>query len=226
MPIALAVLSPCRLFEGLSPELVKPWADRMRLVSLRRREAVTTVSGEPFDGLGVVLSGAVQSIDSTGDGREVALATAVALEPFGLAELLASRARVGHWMASAPSTAVGLLARRDALELFAEPALALRAASRLAQQVCDVQSLQKVLTVHPVSARVCAWLRWQGEGTQGVVQVPTHAELAWQLNTTRESVTRVFQKLFSDGVIARAESGWRIADWAALTEGSQPRSRE
>jgi predicted transcriptional regulator len=56
--------------------------------------------------------------------------------------------------------------------------------------------------------------------------VPTHAELAWHLNTTRESVTRVFQKLFSDGVIAREESGWRIADWSALTEGSRPRSRE
>jgi CRP-like cAMP-binding protein len=226
MPIALAVLTPCSLFTGLPPEVVKPWADRMRLVSVRRREAVTTESGEPFDGLGIVLSGAVQSIDLTGDGREVALATAAAHEPFGLAELLASRVTPGHWMASNPSTAVGLLTSRDALEMLAEPVFALRAASRLAQHVCDVQSLQKVLTVHPVSARVCAWLRWQGEGAAGVVQVPTHAELAWHLNTTRESVTRVFQKLFSDGVIAREESGWRIADWSALTEGSRPRSRE
>ena len=75
-----------------------------------------------------------------------------------------------------------------------------------------------MLTVHPVSARVCAWLLWKHDGTTGMVEVPTHAELAWQLNTTRESVTRVMQKLVQDGLIERRDEHWRISSEAALAE--------
>lgn len=221
MPVALAVLTQCPLFAGLSAELSRFCADQTRLVSLRRREALANVDGSPFDGLGIVLAGSVQALDLTGDGREVALATALPFEAFGLAELLAARMTPKNWLATASSTTVGLIPREAAREAFTRPELAWRAASDLAQRVCDTQSLQKVLTVHPVSARVCAWLLWQWDEATGLVDVPTHAELAWQLNTTRESVTRVLQKLVQDGVVERQQERWRVLwpeglkDWAS-----------
>jgi CRP-like cAMP-binding protein len=116
--------------------------------------------------------------------------------------------------------------RDSALQAFNKPELLGRAAALLAQRVCDAQSLQKVLAVHPVNARVCAWLEWQQDAHGGRVTVPTHAELAWQLNTTRESVTRVFQKLSADGVLERDGDRWRIAMPEVLAEWAFGRTRE
>lgn len=218
MPVALAVLSQCPLFAGLPPEATRACAESAKLVSLRRREALLGIDGAPFDGLGIVLAGAVQAVDLTGDGREVALVTVLPFEAFGLAELLAPRAKALNWLAAQASTTVGLIGRETAREAFGRAELALRAAASLAQRVCDTQSLQKVLTVHPVSARVCAWLLWKHDGRTGLVDVPTHAELAWQLNTTRESVTRVMQKLVQDGLIERQDEQWRVTAEAALAD--------
>jgi CRP-like cAMP-binding protein len=229
MPLAVAVLTQCALFSGLTPELTRFCAEHMQLVTLRRREAIADGArggGSAFTGLGVVLGGAVQAVDLTGDGREAALVTTLPFECFGLAELLAPRGQALTWMASATSTAVGLMDREAALQAFSKPELLMRAAALLAQRVCDAHSLQKVLAVHPVSARVCAWLEWQREGERGGVTVPTHAELAWQLNTTRESVTRVFQKLIADGVLERDGDRWRIAMPDLLADWACGRSRE
>ena len=229
MPLALAVLTQCSMFSGLTPELTRFCAEHMQLVTLRRREVITNGAGageSNFTGLGVVLSGAVQAVDLTGDGREAALVTALPYECFGLAELLAPRGQAMTWMASAASTVVGLMDREAALQAFSKTELLLRAAALLAQRVCDAHSLQKVMTVHPVSARVCAWLEWQQDGAPGGLAVPTHAELAWQLNTTRESVTRVFQKLAADGVLKRDGDRWKIAMPKVLADWARGRGRD
>ena len=145
---------------------------------------------------------------------------------FRSAELLAARSLPVTWMAAAAGTTVGLLSREPAMALLHQPEVALRAAQSLAQRVCDTRGLQKVLTIHPVSARVCAWLNLQRTPGKGVVQVPTHAELAWQLNTTRESVTRVFQRLQADGVIQRDGDIWQLAGSEVLEDWIKNRIRE
>lgn len=217
MPVSPAVLTLCPLFSELAPELLRPIAEQMQMLPLRRREALNGGQAA-FDGLGVVLSGQVQAVDETADGREVALITAGANDVFGLPELLARSASPLVWMASAPGTTVALLRREVALGALQKGELSFRAATLLAQRVCDTLSLQKVLTVHPVAARVCAWLMWQAKPPEWMLQIPTHAELAWQLNTTRESVTRVLQKLLADGVLGRSDAGWTIAQPDVLQE--------
>ena len=226
MPVALAVLTQCPLFAGLPVDLTRFCAEQARLASLRRREALVNGDSGGFSGLGVVLAGSVQAVDLTGDGREVALVTALPYEAFGLAELLAERAQPLNWLSVSSSTMVALIERDAAREALKHPELALRVASALAQRVCDAQHLQKVLTVHPVSARVCAWLLMQHDAQTGQVEVPTHAELAWLLNTTRESVTRVMQRLLNDGLIERQEAGWRVTSASAVNEWARARGRE
>jgi len=198
-------------------------ASEMSLRNLRRREVLGAGAG--FAGLGVVLSGTIQAVDTTADGREVAMLTMGVNEVFGMAELLASRALPLTWMAGTTGTAVALLPERSARVVLEHPALAMKAARVLAQQVCDAQGWQKVRSMHPVGTRVAAWVNWQMAG-DGALKVPTHAELAWQLNTTRESVTRVFQRLVADGVVCREGEGWRVANAAALGDWLSGRPKE
>jgi CRP/FNR family transcriptional regulator, cyclic AMP receptor protein len=148
------------------------------------------------------------------DGREVALST---IEPggmFGQATLLARRPVELTWVAPSLTT-LAVMTQADALTLIEDPLMSLRLARDLAQQVCDSIGWQKILSVSPVSARVCSWLLWHfGNSNQGTF--PTHAELAWRLNTTRESVTRTLQRLLADDVLRREGEFWHLANREGL----------
>jgi len=189
-------------------------AEKMQIASLRRREVLGGKAG--FDGLAVVLSGVVQSVEETSDGREVVLASIGQHQALGLAELLAQPLALPTWIAGSPGTSVGLLERQHSLEVLRRPELTWGVARALAQRICDLQGMQKILSIHSVPARLAAWLRWQCGGKDADVKLPTHAELAWQLNTTRESVTRILQRLTTDGLLQRQGEVWRVVNADAL----------
>ncbi len=103
--------------------------------------------------------------------------------------------------------------------------MGLVAARDLADQVSEYLGWQKILAVTPLSARVCAWALWAADG-QPALDIPKHAELAWRLNTTRESITRTFQKLLGDGLLRRDGDAWTIADRHALAQMAMGDQRE
>jgi len=117
------------------------------------------------------------------------------------------------------ATTVALLPRARALWLLEQPEIATCAARLLAQQVSDLLDMQKLQAIHSVNARVCAWLYRQCLRS-ALLRLPTHGELAVQLNTTRESVTRLLQRLQSDEVMRREGEFWQVLrpgvlqDWA------------
>jgi CRP-like cAMP-binding protein len=219
MPVSMAVLVQCPLFAELPTLQLGAVAERMQIVSLRRREVLGGESG--FKGLGVVLSGSLQSVDETTDGREVVLTSVEPNQPFGVAELLADALSPPTWVAAGNATAVGTLDRASSQEVLRRPELAWAVARSLAQRVCDMQGMQKILSIHSVPARLAAWLHWQCRGQDLEIRLPTHAELAWQLNTTRESVTRVLQRLSSDGLLVRDGDLWRVRQAPALASWGQ-----
>lgn len=188
-------------------------AQQMVILELKKRE-ILLVNGNPFRGLGVVLQGRIQAMDYTVDGREVALTTVEQSEAFGQANLLATRPVDLTWVAMNGCT-VAVMPQQAALDLFKNTEMSLRVASDLAQQVCEFLSWQKILSVHPISARVCAWLCWAADGQDNVL-VPRHAELAWRLSTTRESITRTLQKLQTEKIIRREGDDWMIENQTAL----------
>ena len=187
----------------------------MDIVNLKRREVLMR-GGRGFNGLGVVLQGRLQAMDRTLDGREVALQTIEEREAFGQAGLLARRPVELTWVAAAPSS-VAVMSADQARRLLETTVLGLMAARDLADQVSDQLGWQKLLAVTPISARVCAWACWASAGRE-TLDIPKHAELAWRLNTTRESITRTFQKLLADGLLARDGEVWLIADAPALAQ--------
>jgi CRP/FNR family cyclic AMP-dependent transcriptional regulator len=223
MPVTDWALRGCRLFATAPDDVVKQACELMDIVNLKRREVLTR-GGKGFRGLGVVLTGRLQAMDRTLDGREVALQTVEALEAFGQASLLASRPIELTWVAAVPS-AVAVMRAENARQLLESPAMAIATGKDLADQVCGHLGWQKMLSVTPVSSRVCAWACWASEG-QTVLQIPKHAELAWRLNTTRESITRTFQKLLSDGLLTREGDVWKIADPLRLAQMAMGDARE
>lgn len=218
MPVSELALRGCSLFARAPDDLVKQVSEDMAIVHLKRRE-VLHVQGRAFRGLGVVLQGRIQAVDQTLDGREVALQSVDVGQAFGQVDLLAPQAAHMVWMASAPS-AVGVLDASKALALLELAPMGLLAAREMAAQVSEFLSWQKILTVTPISARVCAWVCWVAAG-RDQIEIPKHSELAWRLNTTRESITRTFQKLQADGLMQREDPLWRILRPEALVQLAQ-----
>lgn len=213
MPVSELVLRGCSLFAGAPDDLVKQASEDMEIIHLKRRE-VLQPGGRRFKGLGVVVQGRIQSIEQTLDGREVALQTVDVAGSFGQVALLASLPIDMVWVATVPS-AVAVLPQDKALALFALAPMGMLAARDMANQVSEFLGWQKVISVTPISSRVCAWICWAA-GTQSRLEVPKQAELAWRLNTTRESITRTFQRLQADGLLQRDENAWLILKRAAL----------
>lgn len=197
----------------------------MNLLHLRKREVLQPGAqpGQPFAGLGVVLHGGLQAIDMTLDGKEVGLMNVGPHESFGHTLLMAERPIDLTWVASSATTAA-IMDRDRALQLLAFPEMMATVARLNGQQVSDLLGWQKVQAIHPVSARVCAWLLRHSQ-KDTVLRLPTHAEMAWKLNTTRESVTRVLQKLLTEGVLRRDGDDWHIVRMDTLEEMARGEDR-
>ena len=215
MPVSEIVLKNCSLFRRATPGVLQQAASQMDILQLKKRE-VLLVNGRAFRGLGLVLQGRLQAMDYTIDGREVALTTVDSGEAFGQANLIAPRPVDLTWVAVSQST-LAVMPPQAALELLRNADMSMQVAVDLAQQVCEFLSWQKILSVHPISARVCAWLCWAAAGSQGLV-IPRQAELAWRLSTTRESITRTFQRLQTERILRRDGESWLIEDSEALQQ--------
>lgn len=215
MPVIDLALRACKLFRHAPEDVLAEASREMDIVNLKRREVLMR-GGRAFNGLGVVLQGRLQAMDRTIDGREVALLTVEERETFGQAGLLASRPLTLTWVAAVPSS-VAVMRQEAAKRMLEHAQMSLMAARDLADQVSDYLGWQKLLAVTPITARVCAWAMWSAKG-QAALDIPKHAELAWRLNTTRESITRTFQRLLADGLLAREGEAWLIANAAALAQ--------
>jgi CRP/FNR family transcriptional regulator, cyclic AMP receptor protein len=215
VPVSALVLKQNAFFATLSQESLQWAADRMDIFSLKRRQALLS-SGGPFKGLGMVLSGRMQAIELTMDGREVALKTIEQNGLFGQEDLLARAPLSLHWTAPASAT-VAVMGLKTAKELILQPEMLRALAADLAQQLNDQLQWQKILSANTVAAKLANWIVFSA-GERKEVTLPTHAEVAWRLNTTRESVTRVLQRLQADGVLVREEGRWRIQKSAALKD--------
>jgi CRP-like cAMP-binding protein len=215
MPVSPIALQPIAFFGQLSDES-RTWAsEQMEIFSLKRRQALLSGKG-PFKGLGVVLHGRMQAVDLTLDGREVALKTTEQFGLFGQEDLMSARPVGLTWMAPSTSS-VAVMNERTAREFLALPDVLRAIAADMAQQLNDQLQWQKILSATNVTAKLANWIVFAARD-RAQVQLPTHAEVAWRLNTTRESVTRVLQRLQADGVLVREGGHWVVRHPAALRE--------
>lgn len=170
-----------------------------------KREVVLQ-KDEPSNHLSFLLEGRLQGLDFTSDGREVGLYFINPGDYFGEVALIDNEKQPEFVTALARSHVVTL--PKDIIRpvLFGVPKIAEALCRRLASRLRQDTAHRRILGLPNPLQRVCAQLElmWVAQGAQAIVaNAPTHQELAIMINSSRETVTRVFQLLQGRSVVER-----------------------
>lgn len=194
------------LLSSLTDEQITRVAADMRLRQYARRETVIH-KGSPGSALLFLLSGQLQVVDVTEDGR------AVGLNLFNAGDFFGEIAVIDGGPRSATVTAlntavVGTLPRATALWLFSHcPSVAERILAHMAAKIRSESQFRTLLGIQSIFQRVCALLefykRTQPGGLEVVENLPTQQDIAIMINTSRETVSRVLADLSQRGIVEK-----------------------
>ena len=210
MAISQQVLSTIPLLEGVEPRILEEIAGLMQLRLFARREVVIAKGGNS-DSLAFLLEGSLQIIDFGEDGTEVGLHLVQPGDYFGELSLIDNQPRSATVLAVVPST-VGLLPRKAARQLFfGYPLIAERVMARLAAVVRKLSHQRTLLSISNAQQRV--YLQLLALSRQGGVgqdpsstvidNLPTQQQMAFNVNTSRETVSRAIQALQKRGILKK-----------------------
>lgn len=227
MAILIAVARTLPLLDGLpEPELARV-AGLMSEQIFARREVILK-KNEPGSALCFLIDGRLQAVDFTLDGREVGLFFIEARQIFGELALVDDGPQP-EFVISLARSRVAMLPAAHARDLLSRhPVAANTVLRRVAQRLRAVTDQRTLIALPNPMQRVCVQLvklstRHAGptEGDAKLVlvrQIPTHQEIAIMINTSRETVTRVFQMLTSKGIIERAGSDVQVNNLSYLQD--------
>jgi CRP-like cAMP-binding protein len=156
--------------------------------------------------LSFLLAGRLQGVDFTRDGREVGLYFINPGDYFGEVALIDNQPQPELVTALARSHVMTLPKGIIRPILFGVPKIAEALCRRLANRLREDTAQRRILGLPNPLQRVCAQLElmWEAKGgALEIANVPTHQELAIMINSSRETVTRVFQLLQGRGVVER-----------------------
>lgn len=214
MTVATVVAASWPVFSQAPEAVVAQVAQAAQLRLLRRRQ-VALSPAEVGDALGWVVSGRVQALGQTVDGKEFVVGSFGPGEFFGEVEAFGGAAP-GTVYAAAMEGAVAVVPLA-ALEQAGEawPALWRRLLAATAARSGQWLAWRRRLSLPNAVERVEETLAWlAGLDESGLGRLPegvTQQEIAGYANTTRETVTRVMQRLQQEGRVVREEGGWRVA---------------
>jgi CRP/FNR family cyclic AMP-dependent transcriptional regulator len=170
-----------------------------------------------------LLDGRLQGVDMTLDGREAGLYFVEPLDFFGELSVIDQLPAPEFVIALAPSRFVMISASslHQLMTLF--PAVTNLLNARLARRLRESLAQRTLLSMPTPAQRVCAQLVQLSHANTNsqapnVANAPTHQEIAIMINTTRETVTRVFQKLQAQGIIKRDGSSLHILNISYLQQ--------
>jgi len=194
------------LLANLSDEDMQRVKTNLRIREYAKRDVVLQ-KGAPGDSLLFLLSGSLQVIDVTEDGRAIGLRMLQPGEFFGEIAVINGAMRSASVVALSP-VLVALLPRAIALHMFTHsPSVANQMLRFLAEKVQRDTEFRALLSIHNTSRRIFTFLNLLKEKKDGDVQVvenlPTHQDIANMINTSRETVTRALLTLVQQGIIEK-----------------------
>ncbi|MEF9930193.1 MAG: Crp/Fnr family transcriptional regulator [Massilia sp.] len=194
------------LLAGLSDEDMTRVKADMRVRQYAKRDIVLQ-KGAAGDSLLFLLTGQLQVIDITEDGRAIGLRMLAPGDFFGEIAVINGTMRSASVVALSP-VLVALLPRATALHLFAHsPSVASHMLRFLAEKVQRDSEFRALLSIHNTSRRLYTFLdllKQKKEGDVHVVEnLPTHQDIANMINTSRETVTRALLTLIQQGIIQK-----------------------
>ena len=170
-----------------------------------KREVVLSKEN-PSSSLMFLLEGRLQAIDFTMDGREVGLHFIEEGHYFGEISVLDGLASPEVIIANKRSQVVMVPAREIRSHIFASPKAIEAITSGLTKRIRAQSNQRQILGIISPLQRICALLQnlsKEGKDPEVIANAPTHQEIAIMVNLTRETVTRAFQVLQSQGALAR-----------------------
>lgn len=218
-PVRVVARQP--LFASLSEEECHALVGRSVCRSVHRGEALFR-EGEPCRGLYLLVKGTVRTYRANRDGQEQVFGVFGAGESLGEVSLFDG----GPYLASARATQDGRVLFLPFAEVHAlyrtHPQVAQAVVQELGNRVRTMATLVDRLALQDVPTRV-AWavLRYAEESdalrSGATFQLPrTQEELAAELGTTREGVSRALRSLRASGTIGQRGSRIEILDPVAL----------
>ena len=208
-PSLLQQFSLMRLFQA---DALASLAEHSSSRTFSKREVVLAKES-PSPSLMFLLEGRLQSLDFTMDGREVGLHFIEEGQYFGEISVLDGLPSPEVVIATKKSQVVMVPAREIQVHIFASP-LAIKAiTSGLTQRIRNQANQRQILGIISPLQRICALLQnlsRDGKNPELIANAPTHQEIAIMVNLTRETVTRAFQVLQSQGALARDGDDLRV----------------
>jgi cAMP-binding proteins - catabolite gene activator and regulatory subunit of cAMP-dependent protein kinases len=156
----------------------------------------------PATGLWILLAGRLQGVDYTIDGREVGLYFITPGQFFGELSLVDQKSHPEHIIATAASEILLIpqTVFQDMMKFH--PEIAHQISQALAERVRSLIKQRTLLTLATPMQRLAAQLIDLSKTAPDAVKIefiPTHQELAMMINASRETVTRAFRTLQTQG---------------------------
>lgn len=200
----------------VNEEVLRGLLAKARTVHAGRGE-VLFLRGEPCHGLYIVLEGAVRVYNSGPNGREQVIGVERSGSVIGELPLFDGGNQPYSAEAMSPSRLL-FIPRDHFLAVFhTHPELMQAALRALAIRVRRLLHLVEELSLHEVPERVARYLLSQAKERGACFTLDyTHAELAAQLGTVREVVTRTLNRFRKAGWIAMQDGQITVLDSEAL----------
>jgi len=213
MSVDPLLLKQFDLFKSLPDDIIRPLSQYAQLVEVPRRKVVME-KNQHAHSLGLLLDGRLQGVDITLDGREAGLYFVEPSDFFGELAVVDQLPTHEFVVSLTPSRFVTVPAKIIVQLINEIPQVAAIINARLARRLRETLVQRTLLTMPSPLQRVCAQLIQltikTPSGEQVITLAPTHQEIAIMINVTRETVTRVFQKLQTNGVIVRNGNALQI----------------
>lgn len=218
-----AILERVPIFAGLAPEEIAFLAARAVPRNFQAGELIFS-EGEPCTGLWVVESGSIRIFKSSASGREQVLG--VERAGGSVAELPVFDGGAYPASTTAIEDSVMLfVSKKDFQALCLEhPEVALKVlrvvGARLRRLVGIIEELSFTTVRHRLAAQLVRLAERHGKKTAGGVEftLPNNQELASQIGTVRELVSRNLSRLQAEGVIKMEGKTVIVTDPKALED--------
>ena len=222
MPVTPDLLSTFPLLEPLPEDLLDLLAQQSTLLKFARREIVLK-AGVQEQQLCFLFEGRLQGVDFTIDGREVGLFFVEPGDFCGELGLFDDGPQPEYIIALTAAVVVSIPTQSLREAMLQVPGVVTTLGAKLAARIRQMTYQRTLLGLPNVSQRVCCqlWLlvpqkqkekaekekaeKQKDEGAEltAINNPPTHLEIAIMLNVSRETVTRVFQKLQNQKIVQR-----------------------
>ena len=194
------------LLAGVGAEALALVAAALQIRTVERGHHVLHKGGVG-DQLLFVLSGRLQAVDLTEDGREIGLNFLTVGDYFGELSIIDGLPRSASVVACENSL-IAVLPRTQALALiYQNPLVAERLLKRLAASIRTAANYRTILGIPNAFQRVFTLLNQFAKIAPGglvvIEEMPTQQEIAITVNTSRETVSRAIHTLLQKGVVEK-----------------------